>query len=83
MQDVAQGAVFNWVACGAKLVSYSGDDHHAEAVLEFPTHDLPESWGITKKDAHQINLVFIPICKHLGVNFAWKSEGDQFRMIFS
>lgn len=79
---VLKGAVLNWVSCGAKLVSSSGDEQRAEAVLEFPQDNPQETLKIDYQDAHRLNRVFIPIANFVGLNFEYHSEGKLFRIVF-
>ena len=81
--EVGREAALNWISCGANLVSLSGDDTYAEAILEWPSEDSVTYFGISEDDGHKINNVFIPITKYLGLNFTWKSEGNQFKILFS
>jgi hypothetical protein len=80
--EVLRIAVLNWASCGAKLISSSGDEQRAEAVMEFPQYDPQESWKISYQDAQTINRVFNPIANYVGLNFEYHSEGTCFRMAF-
>jgi len=80
--EVLRRAALNWVSCGARLISSSGDEQRAEAVMEFPQYDPEEDFKIGYQDAHIINRVFIPIGRHVGLHFEYHSEGPRFRMAF-
>jgi hypothetical protein len=82
-KNITREAALNWVSCGAKLISFDGDDSLAEAVFEFAVDEAAEWWKISTEDAQKVNRVFFPIAKQVGLKFDWKSEGKQFRIIFS
>ena len=82
-KNITKLAVLNWVSCGAKLISFMGDDAHAEAVLEFPGNEAEKFWGISATDAQKLNRVFISIAKQVNLHFDWKSEGKHFRIRFT
>jgi len=82
-KNIAKEAAKNWVSCGAKLISFDGDNSRAEAVLEFAVDETAEWWKISTQDAQKFNRVFFPIAKQVGLKFDWKSEGKQFRIIFT
>lgn len=82
-REAARIVALNWVSCGAKLLSFSGDDIHAELEIEFPTEDPQEFWKFSFADAHKINRVHAPIAKRLGLKFTWESKGNRFRNTFS
>ncbi len=78
-QAVMREAVINWISCGAKLISFVGDENRAEAVLEWP----PEGYtGIPFEEAQKINTVFIPITRQVDLKCAWENAGRQFRLTF-
>lgn len=80
---VARAAALNWISCGAELVSSSGDENSAEAILKWPSDDSAKFFGVSKSDAHQVNNVFIPIAEKAGTRFSWESDGDLFTLRFS
>ena len=80
--EVLRIAALNWVSCGARLISSSGDGQRAEAIMEFPQYDPQESLMIGYQDAHTVNRVFIHIARYVGLNFEYHSEGPRFRMAF-
>jgi hypothetical protein len=82
-KNITREAALNWVSCGAKLISFGGDDTRAEAVLEFAVDETADWWKISTKDAQKLNRVFISIAGQVGLQFEWKSEGKRFRIIFS
>ncbi len=72
-------AVINWISCGAELISFTGDENRAEAVLEWP----PEGYtGVPFEEAQKINTVFILITRQVNLKCAWESAGRQFRLSF-
>jgi len=81
--DAARAAVLNWVSCGAKQVSFEGDDSRAEAVLDFPADEMMTLFNVRPEDVHKVNEVFIPIAKKLGLKFSWESKGSQFKFVFA
>ena len=81
--EVLREAALTWISCGATLVSLSGDDARAEAVLAWPPEDDAKFYGITTRDGHKLNHVFLPIAQKVGLDFSWESEGKQFRITFS
>jgi hypothetical protein len=80
--EVLRVAVLNWISCGAKLISSSGDEQRAEAVMEFPKFDPQEEYQISYQDTHTVNRVFIHIARNVGLNFEYHSEGPRFKIVF-
>jgi hypothetical protein len=80
--EVLRVAALNYVSCGAKLISSSGDEQRAEAVLEFPQYDPEEEYKISYADAHTANRIFTHISREVGLNFEYHSEGPRFRIAF-
>ena len=80
--EVIRDAALNWVSCGAKLISSSGDEQRAEMVLEFPQYDPEGEYKISYQDAHTINRIFTPIARQVGLKVEYHSEAPRFRMVF-
>ncbi len=76
-------AAVEWVSCGAQAVSLDGDEKRAETVLEWVSDEDAKKDGLSLQDLHQVNQVLFNIAKYLGLKLTWKSEGNQFRLVFA
>ena len=83
-KEVALAAALNMVTGGWNLLSLSGDESQAEAVMggwEFV--EAPEFYELTLKEADTIWGAFGPIAESLGYVYAWKRQGDEVTMTFT
>ncbi|MDQ5851743.1 MAG: hypothetical protein M3380_06620 [Chloroflexota bacterium] len=82
-RDVAQIAVLNHLSAGAKLISLEGDDHAAEAVVDWPTQEMLDFIGFTHPDADVAHDILRPIAEYLNLQYEWRREGDHVRVRFT
>ncbi|MEJ2358912.1 MAG: hypothetical protein P8Y13_12675 [Deinococcales bacterium] len=68
----------NMVSVGGTLESVSGDEARAEAVVSsWPSPDMLEAFGVDKADADHAYAVFDAIATFLGLDYAWRRQGER------
>jgi len=74
----------NMVSVGGTLVSLSGDEARAEAVItDWPAPELLQGFGGSRDDVDQMYAVFGPIAEVLGLRYEWHRQGDQVTLSLS
>ncbi len=74
---VARTAAMNAVSVGGVLRSLSGDEEHAEAIVEgWPDEEISGVLGLERSDGEVMWDSFEPIMEHLGIRYSWGREED-------
>jgi hypothetical protein len=81
---VARTVARNAVSVGGTLRSLSGDEEHAEVIVEgWPDEEISGVLGLERDDGEVMWDSFDPIMEHIGVRYSWGHEGDgAVRLIF-
>jgi hypothetical protein len=81
---VAQTAALNAVSVGGTLRSLSGDEEHAEVIIDgWPDEEISGTLGLERSDGEAMWDSFEPIMEHLGIRYSWQHEEDgAVRMTF-
>lgn len=83
-KEVARAATLNMVSAGVNLLSLSGDESQAEAVLGgWPSEDALAFYGVSQEDADSIMGPMATIAEHLGFDYEWHRQGEEVTMTFS
>ena len=83
-KEVARAATLNMVSAGVNLLSLSGDESQAEAVLKgWPSEDALAFYGVSQEDADSIWGPMATIAEHLGFDYEWHRQGEEVTMTFS
>lgn len=80
---VARAAALNAVSVGGVLRSLSGDEVHAEALIEgWPDEEILSALGLERSEGEAMWDSFEPIMVHLGISYSWRREGEGVRILF-
>ncbi len=80
---VARTAALNAVSVGGALGSLSGNETHAEVLIEgWPDEEIARALGLERSEGEAMWDSFEPIMEHLGISFSWRHEGEGVRIIF-
>ncbi len=80
---VARTAALNAVSVGGALGSLSGNEAHAEVLIEgWPDEEIASALGLERSEGEAMWDSFEPIMEHLGVSYSWRHEGEGVRIIF-
>jgi hypothetical protein len=72
---VARTAALNAVSVGGTLRSLSGDEAHAEMVIEgWPDEEISGALGLSRGDGEAMWDSFVPIMEHIGIRYSWRHE---------
>jgi hypothetical protein len=72
---VARTAALNAVSVGGTLRSLSGDEAHAEMVIEgWPDEEISGALGLSRGDGEAMWDSFEPIMEHIGIRYSWRHE---------
>jgi hypothetical protein len=74
---VARTVARNAVSVGGTLRSLSGDEEHAEAIIEgWPDEEILGTLGLQRGEGEAMWDSFDPIMKHIGIRYSWGHEED-------
>jgi hypothetical protein len=74
---VARTAAMNAVSVGGTLRSLSGDEEHAEMIIEgWPDEEISGVLGLERSDGEVMWNSFELIMEHLGIRYSWRHEED-------
>jgi len=80
---VARTAALNAVSVGGVLRSLSGNEAHAEVLIdEWPDEEISSALGLERSEGEAMWDSFEPIMEHLGISYSWRHEGEGVRIIF-
>lgn len=81
---VARTVARNAVSVGGTLRSLSGDEEHAEAIIEgWPDQEISGTLGLQRVEGEAMWDSFDPIMEHIGIRYSWGHEEDgAVRLIF-
>ena len=80
---VARTAALNAVSVGGVLRSLSGDEAHAEVLIEgWPDEEISSALGLERSEGEAMWDSFEPIMEHLGIGYSWRHEDEGVRIIF-
>lgn len=80
---VAQTAALNAVSVGGVLRSLSGNEVHAEVLIEgWPDEEISSALGLERSEGEAMWDSFEPIMEHLGISYSWRHEDGGVRIIF-
>jgi hypothetical protein len=81
---VARTVARNAVSVGGTLRSLSGDEEHAEAIIEgWPDEEISSTLGLRRAEGEAMWDSFYPIMEHIGIRYSWGHEEDgAVRLIF-
>ena len=72
---VARTAALNAVSVGGTLRSLSGDEAHAEMIIEgWPDEEISGALGLSRGDGEAMWDSFVPIMEHIGIRYSWRHE---------
>lgn len=72
---VARTAALNAVSVGGTLRSLSGDEAHAEMLIEgWPDEEISGVLGLSRSDGEAMWDSFVPIMEHIGIRYSWRHE---------
>jgi hypothetical protein len=83
MIEVAQQVAMAMADFSAQIVSVSGDERKAEAVVEFHISDALQAFGITEDDFSATMEICRPVSDANGIQFAWSRSGTTYTLQFS
>lgn len=74
---VARSVARNAVSVGGTLRSLSGDEEHAEAIIEgWPDEEILGTLGLQRGEGEAMWDSFDPIMEHIGIRYSWGHEED-------
>jgi hypothetical protein len=80
---VARTAVLNAVSVGGALRSLTGNEAHAEVLIEgWPDEEIASALGLERSEGEAMWDSFEPIMEHLGISYSWRHEDEGVRIIF-
>ena len=80
---VARTAALNAVSVGGTLGSLSGNEAHAEVLIEgWPDEEIARALGLERSEGEAMWDSFEPIMEHLGISYSWRHENEGVRLIF-
>ena len=69
------------VSVGGSLRSLSGDDNHAEVLIEgWPASEFLSELEVTQSEGDALWHIFEPIMEYLGLRYAWQRHGEAVKM---
>ena len=75
---VARMAALNAVSVGGTLRSLSGDEEHAEVIIEgWPDEEISGTLGLQRGEGEAMWDSFEPIMEHLGILYSWGHEEED------
>lgn len=75
---VARAVARNAVSVGGTLRSLSGDEEHAEVIIEgWPDEEISDVLGLERDDGEVMWDSFEPIMEHLGILYSWGHEEEN------
>ena len=82
---VARTVARNAVSVGGTLRSLSGDEEHAEVIIEgWPDEEISGTLGLRREEGEAMWDSFAPIMEHIGISYSWghEEENGAVRLIF-
>jgi hypothetical protein len=82
---VARTVARNAVSVGGTLRSLSGDEQHAEVIIEgWPEEEISGTLGLRREEGEAMWDSFDPIMEHIGIRYSWghEEENGTVRLIF-
>ena len=83
---VARTVARNAVSVGGTLRKLSGDEQHAEVIIEgWPDEELSGTLGLRREEGEAMWESFEPIMEHIGIRYSWGHEEEEngaVRLIF-
>ncbi len=80
---VARTAALNAVSVGGALRSLTGNEAHAEVLIEgWPDEEIASALGLERSEGEAMWNSFEPIMEHLGISYSWRHEDEGVRIIF-
>ena len=81
---VARTVARNAVSVGGTLRSLSGDEEHAEVIIEgWPDEEILGTLGLQRDEGEAMWDSFEPIMEHIGIRYSWAHEEDgAVRLVF-
>jgi hypothetical protein len=74
---VARTVARNAVSVGGTLRSLSGDEEHAEVIIEgWPDEEISGTLGLQRGEGEAMWNSFDPIMEHIGIRYSWGHEED-------
>jgi hypothetical protein len=75
---VARMAALNAVSVGGTLRSLSGDEEHAEVIIEgWPDEEISSTLGLQRGEGEAMWDSFEPIMEHLDILYSWDHEEEN------
>ena len=75
---VARMAALNAVSVGGTLRSLSGDEEHAEVIIEgWPDEEISSTLDLQRGEGEAMWDSFDPIMEHLGIRYSWGHEEEE------
>ena len=75
---VARTVARNAVSVGGTLRSLSGDEQHAEVIIEgWPDEELSGTLGLRREEGEAMWDSFDPIMEHIGIRYSWGPEEEE------
>jgi hypothetical protein len=82
---VARTVARNAVSVGGTLRSLSGDEEHAEVIIEgWPDEEISGTLGLGREEGEAMWDSFDPIMEHIGIRYSWghEEENGAVRLVF-
>jgi hypothetical protein len=82
---VARMVARNAVSVGGTLRSLSGDEEHAEVIIEgWPDEQISDTLGLGREEGEAMWNSFAPIMEHIGIRYTWRHEEEDraVRLVF-
>jgi hypothetical protein len=80
---VARTAALNAVSVGGVLRSLSGNETHAEVLIEgWPDEEISSALALERREGEAMWDSFEPIMEYLGISYSWRHEDEGVRIIF-
>jgi hypothetical protein len=75
---VARTVARNAVSVGGTLRSLSGDEEHAEVIVEgWPDEEISGTLGLRREEGEAMWDSFDPIMEHIGIRYSWRHEEED------
>jgi hypothetical protein len=75
---IARTVARNAVSVGGTLRSLSGDEEHAEVIIEgWPDEEISGTLGLQRNEGEAMWDSFDPIMEHLGIRYSWGHEDEE------
>ena len=79
---VARTVARNAVSVGGTLRSLSGDEEHAEVIIEgWPDEEISGTLGLGREEGEAMWDSFAPIMEHIGIRYTWGHEEEEDRAV--